>query len=130
LFTGEGHAPRACRAAAEMQQTMRGIGRLRTSAGLVTLRMSIGIHSAGFDFFLAGDLHRELIVAGPAATQTVLMESIADAGEIALSHATASLLPQNVLGRAKESAVLHKRAPPAPLERSAAVEHDGGLEPV
>ena len=37
-----------------------------TSAGPVTLRMHVGIHSGAFDFFLVGESHRELIVTGPA----------------------------------------------------------------
>ena len=37
--------------------------------------MSIGIHGGLLDFFLVGDLHRELVVTGPAATRTVEMES-------------------------------------------------------
>ncbi|HKZ75509.1 MAG TPA: adenylate/guanylate cyclase domain-containing protein, partial [Actinomycetota bacterium] len=65
LFMGEEHAARACRASAGMRATMRRSGRLRTSAGLVTLRMSVGVHSGAFHFFLVGDRHRELIITGP-----------------------------------------------------------------
>src|SRR5438093_3595838 len=43
LFEGLEHPARACRAAEEMQRTLRRLGRPRTSAGLVTLRMSVGI---------------------------------------------------------------------------------------
>ena len=64
--------PRAPVAAAfEMQRAIRTVGRLKTTAGLVTLRMSVGIHSGAFDFFLVGDLHRELVISGPAATECV-----------------------------------------------------------
>ena len=70
LFDGNDHAARACRAAMGMQRTIRRIGRLRTSAGAVRLRMSVGIHSGTFHFFLGGDLHRELVIAGPGATTT------------------------------------------------------------
>src|SRR5262249_59702983 len=68
LFHGDGHTARGCRAAHEMQRTMRTAGRLRTSSGQVTLRMSLGVHSGSFELFLVGDLHRELVIAGPAAT--------------------------------------------------------------
>src|SRR5688572_8577135 len=85
LFEGEHHASRACRAAAEMQRTMRRVGRFRASSGRVALRMSVGIHSGNFDFFLAGRLHRELVIAGPAATRTVEMESTAEAGQVLMS---------------------------------------------
>ena len=55
LFDGPGHADRACRAAYRMRAKMREVGRLQTSAGRVTLRMSVGIHSGTFHFFLVGD---------------------------------------------------------------------------
>src|SRR5215212_3361648 len=45
LFEGDDHAARACRGAFEMHRAIRTVGRLKTSAGLVTLRMSVGIHS-------------------------------------------------------------------------------------
>src|SRR6266508_4245931 len=78
LFEGEGHQARACRGALDMQRTMASVGKLRTSSGLVTLRMSVGIHSGEFDFFLVGDLHRELVITGPAASTTVEMETVAE----------------------------------------------------
>src|SRR4029077_10882998 len=48
LYDGEGNQARACRAALEMQRTMRTAGKLRTSSGPVTLRMSLGVHSGLF----------------------------------------------------------------------------------
>jgi class 3 adenylate cyclase/tetratricopeptide (TPR) repeat protein len=92
LFTGEAHAPRAARAAFKMRRRLRAIGRPRTSAGAVQLRMHVGVHSGRFHFFLVGDSHRELLVTGPAATQTVEMESASEAGEILLSPETAAVL--------------------------------------
>src|SRR5690349_22050979 len=84
LYEGEDHAPRAARAAFEMRRTLRAIGRPRTSAGAVQLKMHAGIHSGVFQFFLVGESHRELLVTGPAATRTVEMESASEAGEILL----------------------------------------------
>ena len=92
LFTGEAHAARAACAAFRMRRRLRAIGRPRTSAGVVELRMHVGIHSGRFHFFLVGDSHRELLVTGPAATQTVEMESTSEAGEILLSPQTAAAL--------------------------------------
>jgi class 3 adenylate cyclase/tetratricopeptide (TPR) repeat protein len=106
LFDGDDHAARACRAAMGMQRTIRRIGRLRTSAGVVRLRMSVGIHSGTFHFFLAGDLQRELVIAGPGATTTARMESIAEAGEVAISPETAALLDPGVVGEPKGEAFL------------------------
>src|SRR5438067_3263561 len=101
LYQGDGHAARAARAAFEMRRTLRAIGRPRTSAGAVQLRMHAGLHTGRFQFFLVGDSHRELLVTGPAATRTVEMEATSEAGEIVVSPETAELLPEAVLGEAK-----------------------------
>ena len=101
FFPGALHAARACRAAVGMRAALRRIGRIKTSAGLVSLRMSAGIHSGAFHFFLAGSSHRELIIAGPAASRTVEMESAAEAGDIVVSPATAALLDPRVVGPEK-----------------------------
>jgi class 3 adenylate cyclase/tetratricopeptide (TPR) repeat protein len=123
LFEGEDHAARACRAAYGMRRTIRRIGRVRTSVGEVVLRMSIGIHSGTFNFFLVGDRHFELVITGPGATQTALMEGIAEAGEIAISKATASLLPRSAVGEPKEEALLLAAEPKVPLH-PAEVEYE------
>ena len=70
--------------------------------GRSTLRMSVGIHSGDFDFFLVGDpaIHRELLISGPGASVTADMEAAASAGQIGLSPTTAALLPPRLLGRA------------------------------
>jgi class 3 adenylate cyclase/tetratricopeptide (TPR) repeat protein len=112
FFSGADHIPRACHAAVGMRRALRELGRLRTSAGLVHLRMSVGVHSGRFQFFLVGDSHRELIVTGPEASQTVAMESAADAGEILLSPATAAGLDGRLLGATKGGGYLLKKAPP------------------
>jgi class 3 adenylate cyclase/tetratricopeptide (TPR) repeat protein len=93
LFDGDGHAIRAAQAAWEMQAVMRRIGRLKTSAGVVKLGMSIGIHSGDFDFMLVGSRYRELIVTGPAATTTAHMEKVAERGQIVVSSATRAAIP-------------------------------------
>ncbi|HVF11512.1 MAG TPA: adenylate/guanylate cyclase domain-containing protein, partial [Actinomycetota bacterium] len=45
LFDGVEHPARAARAAWDMRQALRTVGKLETSAGKVNLRMSCGIHS-------------------------------------------------------------------------------------
>ena len=40
-----------------MRTTLRTVGRLDTTEGSVTLRMSVGIHSGEFDCYLVGDPH-------------------------------------------------------------------------
>ena len=91
---GSDHPVRGARAALGMRKALREIGAIETTAGKVTLRMSVGLHSGVFDFFLVGDSHRELLITGPAATETVSMEGTAVAGEVLASRATAALLPE------------------------------------
>ncbi|MDQ1698216.1 MAG: hypothetical protein QOG34_79, partial [Frankiaceae bacterium] len=113
LFEDHDHAALACRAADDMRRTMRQVGRLKTSVGNVQLRMSVGIDSGEFDFFLTGTSHRELLVAGPAATNTALMEQTAAAGEIVVSQATAAQLPTGCVGDPKGPGSLLRKAPEA-----------------
>ena len=120
FFSNEGHAARATRAAFDMRSTLREIGQLRTSAGQVTLRMHVGVHSGAFDFFLVGRSHRELLVTGPAATTTVEMEAASEAGEILVSPETAALLEPRVVGAKKGEGVLLRAQP----------EAAGALEPL
>ncbi|HEX7626772.1 MAG TPA: adenylate/guanylate cyclase domain-containing protein, partial [Gaiellaceae bacterium] len=111
LFDGPGHAPRAAAAAVGMRDALAAISRPQTSAGTVELRMHVGMHSGQFLFFLVGDSHRELIVAGPGATRTVEMEATSEAGDILLSPETAAALPADCLGEPKGAGTLLVRAP-------------------
>ncbi|HEV8420849.1 MAG TPA: adenylate/guanylate cyclase domain-containing protein, partial [Actinomycetota bacterium] len=130
LYTGSHHAQRASRAAFRMRAKLREIGgRLRTSAGLVSLRMSVGIHSGRFLFFLVGGLHRELVVTGPSATRTVLAESIATAGDVVLTPEAAALLDERFLGGRKGAGRLLRSAPTGfPHERSRPVDNTSDLD--
>jgi class 3 adenylate cyclase/tetratricopeptide (TPR) repeat protein len=111
LYEGDDHAKRAARAAFEMRRTLRAVGRPRTSAGAVNLRMHAGIHSGTFQFFLVGETHRELLVTGPAVTRTVEMEAASEAGEILLSPEAAALIDPHVLGEEKGPGRLLLTAP-------------------
>lgn len=111
LFTGPQHERHACGAAVGMRRTLRQVGRLRTPAGQVTLRMSVGVHSGTFHFFLVGDSHRELVLTGPATSEVVRMESAAAAGEILVSPATAAGLPASLVGAEKGPGRLLRRQP-------------------
>ncbi len=114
LFEDEGHAARACRAAAGMRSTLRDIGRLKTGVGGVTLRVSQGVHSGTFHLFLVGGSHREHMLVGPDASVVVRMEKAADAGEVLISPQTASQLPPACVGAAKGPGLLLSAAPDAP----------------
>jgi class 3 adenylate cyclase/tetratricopeptide (TPR) repeat protein len=98
LFEGDDHAAHAARAAFRMRAALRNLGQRQTTAGNVVLRMSVGIHSGTFHFFLVGDpaLHRELLVSGPAASITAEVEGLASAGQIGLSASAAALLPKRL----------------------------------
>jgi class 3 adenylate cyclase/tetratricopeptide (TPR) repeat protein len=100
MFSGAGHAQRGCAAAYGMRGRLRQVGRLNTTAGVINLRMSVGVHSGDFDYFLVGDpaLHRELLVTGPAVSETARLEAIADAGQIVVGEETARLLGEGLLG--------------------------------
>jgi predicted ATPase/GGDEF domain-containing protein len=108
LFDGAEHAERASRAALRMRTRMQGFGRLTSSVGAVRLRMSVGIHSGDLHLFRVGRSHKECIITGPGATQTVAMEGIAEAGEIVVSDATAAALPPALLGGRKGAGWLLK----------------------
>lgn len=111
MFTDEGHTERAAAGAHAMRAKLREIGTFTTTAGKVSLRMSVGAHSGDYDFFLVGDSHREFIVAGPAATRTVEMEGAATANHILISPEMAARLDGEVLGRQSGPGVLLRRSP-------------------
>jgi class 3 adenylate cyclase/tetratricopeptide (TPR) repeat protein len=113
LYDGSGHCARASRAAHQMRRTLRALGRPQTSGGAVTLRMHVGIHSGELHFFLVGDSHRELLVAGPGASRTVQMEDASGAGDILLSAEAAAFLDPRALGEPKGEGILLKAAPQA-----------------
>jgi class 3 adenylate cyclase/tetratricopeptide (TPR) repeat protein len=119
LFTGDDHAARACRSAVGMRRELVEAGRIDSSAGRIRLRMSIGMHSGSVHLFLVGGSHRELVVTGPAATETVAMEATASAGEIVISGATATRIPAAFVGASRGGGYLLRGPPPtrpAPVE--------------
>ena len=101
LFDEAGHSLRAVHSAVAMRSALREAQSLPTSVGRLHLRMSVGIHSGTVNLFRAGTSHRELLISGPAASETVKMEQTAEAGEIVVSQATASALPVGYVGAAK-----------------------------
>ena len=92
LFTGDEHERRACAAAFDMQAAMKPFRRMRTDAGIVSLRASAAVSSGPVHLFLVGDRFRELIVAGPTTSEVMGLESDANAGEVLLGRATCAML--------------------------------------
>jgi class 3 adenylate cyclase/tetratricopeptide (TPR) repeat protein len=121
-FSGEGHEARACCTAIEMRRTLRAVGRLAVLGQKVSLRISVGIHSGMFHFFLVGRSHREFIVTGPGASSVVAMESAANAGEIVISNTTAAALKPGLLGERRGPGTLLLRAPDVPPTTLAPLE--------
>ena len=114
LFRGDNHPERAGAASHAMQAALAAMRRRSTSAGPVRLQMSIGVHSGSFHVFLVGGIHRELIIAGADASSCVRTESIARAGEVALSEETALRFDPGLLGERRDGIVLLAHAPAAP----------------
>ena len=112
FFRGDRHEQRAAGAASDMQWTIESIGSAESSVGPVELRMSAGVHSGDCHFFLTELPHRELLVAGPAATRVFELEDLATAGEIVLSAETASAVDPAWLADEREGARLMLRLEP------------------
>jgi class 3 adenylate cyclase/tetratricopeptide (TPR) repeat protein len=109
FFSGEHHASDGVAAAIGMRRTLSEMGAIDTSAGKVRLRMSVGVHSGEFHFFLVGERHRELLLTGPGASAVVAMEGTADAGEIVVSLDTAAQLPPELLSQRKGEGIRLRR---------------------
>ncbi|HLX89061.1 MAG TPA: adenylate/guanylate cyclase domain-containing protein, partial [Acidimicrobiales bacterium] len=110
-FAGPENERRSVQAAAGMRARLRHVGRLQTSAGQVTLRISMGVHCGTFHAFLVGDSHREFVVTGPSASTVVRCEGLASAGEIVLSRECAAALPRAWIGQPRDDGVLLRSSP-------------------
>jgi class 3 adenylate cyclase/predicted ATPase len=111
LYSGPHHEQRACLAAAEMRAALRQIGKFEIPGGRINLRMSVGVNSGVFDFFLVGQSHRELLIVGPEVTTTVRMESAASAGQILMSPTTAAGLSGRMTSEGPGGGRFLRRAP-------------------
>ena len=127
FYRDDGHEVRSASAALEMRRVLRAMGPIDTPAGRIVLRMSQGVHSGAFDFFLVGSSSRELIMAGAAATHVHEVEGAANSGQIVVSQSAARALPAANLGSTKGHGRL-LRGSLLPLEASTQavyeVEHD------
>ncbi len=112
LFDGDAHTERACATAVAMAAELREHGSVKTGRRSMQLRMSVGVHSAEYLLFAVGESHRELLIAGPAASEVVRIEQQAGTGEIVVSAATCALLPEACLGAARGSGRLLRSSPP------------------
>jgi class 3 adenylate cyclase/tetratricopeptide (TPR) repeat protein len=127
-FDGAGHGHRAARAAWEMQKTIERVGRVRVGSTRVRLSMSVGIATGPVDLFIAGSVHHELLVVGPTATETAVIEGAVDAGEIGVSPALAERLASSCIGEPKGPAFLLVAPPDAVEAPTADVGRVSGLD--
>jgi class 3 adenylate cyclase/tetratricopeptide (TPR) repeat protein len=97
LFTGDDHARRGA-AAMEHMRTIVAQPWSTNSVRRVTLGISQGAHSGLFGFSLVDGGHLELLVGGPAVSETIDCEGDAERGQILVSAAMAELLPDSWLG--------------------------------
>jgi class 3 adenylate cyclase/tetratricopeptide (TPR) repeat protein len=117
FYDAPDHVQRACRAALTMQRKLRLVGGIDSSRGRVRLRMSVGVNSGTFSFFLCGGDHLELYVLGRAASTTVAAEAAAQAGEVLVSDDTAVALHGATFGSRRRAGVVLRSVPtlqPAP----------------
>ena len=98
FFTEDRHVERACGAASDMQWTIESVGSSTSSVGAVALPCLPACTPARCEFFLTEVPHRELLVAGPAATRVFELEDLAEAGEIVVSDETAAGVDPDWLG--------------------------------
>jgi len=112
LFRDEQHAARACGAAADMQRTIESLAGRETSVGPVELRMACGVHCGAVHLFLTETPHRELIVAGRAASRVFELEDLAEAGEVVVSAETrAQIDPGWIAGSRDDGLILRPLEP-------------------
>ena len=98
LFTGAEHARHAATAMAVMHRIVSRDWSTE-SAKRVSLGISQGAHSGRFGCSLVDMGHIELLVGGPAVSETVGREGEAGRGQILVSADMADLLPSDWLGR-------------------------------
>ena len=109
LFDGGDAATRAARAAAAIQHWFASHGRVSTSVGRVTLRVSVGVASGPIDLVLAGGDDRGIFVAGATTSEMVRLERAATAGEILVNVRTAAALDTAWVGDARDGGYLLRR---------------------
>jgi class 3 adenylate cyclase len=118
MFTGPGHEARGAAAALGVQgviTTLRVPGAPRAAQRLA---MSVGVASGTAHLFLAGEDPRDLVVAGPLASEVVASEGEAEPGEVLLAPATAAALRRVARRPARTASARCSRPAPRPTASS------------
>lgn len=121
-FDQPGHPRRAAAAADAMQGALAALRRQRSSAGVVRLGISMGVHTGPVLAFLVGESHRELVLVGPAVSRTLALEAAAGAGEVLVSDATAAGLDLDDVEEGPAGLRLRRAPAAAALRRSAVAD--------
>ena len=83
--------------------------------------MACGVHSGDVHVFLTEVPHRELLVAGTAASRVFALEDLAEAGEVVVSEETAARIDPGWLSGPREDGhllrALERGASPVPSAR-------------
>lgn len=93
LFTGPDHARHAAHAAWNMNRVLAAIGDIHLPAARAKLRMSVGLHSGTFEFFLTGGENISVVLTGRDTSRVIELQSAAEAGQILVSDESAAQLP-------------------------------------
>src|SRR4051794_5502826 len=119
-YSGPDHRQRACHATYRMQRMMQVVGNVAVTGARTRLRMSIGVHSDTFDFFIPAGDQEDLIATGAGLTRVLELESAAAPGQILVSRETAQALPASAWARSDvdAAAVLLKQMRPLPSRGS------------
>ena len=103
LFTGPDHARHAVHSAWNMNRVLTAIGDVHLPAARARLRMSVGVHTGTFEFFLTGEGSVSVVLTGRDTSRVIELQSAAEAGKILVSDETAALLPAALVAK-EESA--------------------------
>ncbi len=122
-FEGSDRLHRCLQAAEAMQRAIAELPAIEVPGGTVVLRQSIGVHDGTVVLHRWSGSWDEVVPLGPAVSEALRNESIASAGEIAISEAVVAVLPAARVRRCPDGTARLRRRP-----RSAEVrDHRAGI---
>ena len=117
VFEGSDRLLRCLDAAEAMQREIAELPAIDVPGGTVVLRQSIGVHDGSVVLHRWSGSWDEVVPLGPAVSEVLRNESIASAGEIAISEAVVEVLPAARVRRCPDgTARLRRRRPSAAVD--------------